>query len=69
MKRHVATRTTQARPVKADVYHAIRRDIDEFDIAAIGLHGRPNQVDHILHPLANGLGIFGGRAHQAISFR
>jgi hypothetical protein len=35
--------------MKADGDHAIGGNIDQFKIAAVGLDGRADEIDHILH--------------------
>ena len=35
--------------MQPNVYHTLRSDIHKFDIAAIGLHSRTNQIKHLLH--------------------
>ncbi len=50
---HCRRRTAMTRPVEADVDHAIGFDVDEFDVAAVGLDGRADEVDDVLHTLSH----------------
>jgi hypothetical protein len=48
---HGAAGATVAGAVEANLHYARRRDVDQFDIASIGLNCRANQVDHFLNAL------------------
>jgi hypothetical protein len=54
LQSHVTARTAMARSMKPNLHHALPGDINQFDVSAIGLHSRPDQVDDILNPLAHG---------------
>ena len=63
---HRAAGTAVAGAVEADFDDAVFADVDQFDIAAIGLHCGADQVDHALHFVAN-RGLVGGRGHQFLT--
>lgn len=48
---HVGGWAANAGPVEADADDLVRGDPDEFDITAIGLNRRPDQVDDPCHAL------------------
>ena len=50
MQRHRAARAAVAGPVEAYMHHTIGHHIHQFDISAISLDGRSNQVNHFLYP-------------------
>ncbi len=45
LQRNHAARATNARAMKTNLHHALRRDIHQFKIPAIRLHGWSNQFD------------------------
>jgi hypothetical protein len=70
LQSHVAAGAPVTGAVKSDLHNALARYINQFDISAIGLHGRTNQVDDALNFLAHRLfaGGFGsGCRHRFIS--
>ena len=46
VKGEIAARAPVAGAVKADLHDAALGHVDQFDIAPVGLHGRPDQLDH-----------------------
>jgi hypothetical protein len=50
---HVAAGATLAGAVKTDLHFAFRSDINEFDIAAISLYRRANEVDYTLNAFSH----------------
>lgn len=64
LKCHSARRTADARPVEAYFNHSIRRDADQFDIAAIGLHGGSDKTNDLGDALSNGVGSWGNAGAQ-----
>src|SRR3954467_12607189 len=52
---HRAARAAMAGAVEADLNDAFAGDVDQLDVAAVGLHRGADQVDHTLHPLADRL--------------
>jgi len=57
---HGAAGATVTGAVEADLDDTGRGDVDEFEISPVGLDGRADEVDHVLHPVADATG--GGRA-------
>lgn len=47
---HAAAGAAMARAVKPDVDHAARGDINQLDIAPVGLDGGPHQIERPLNP-------------------
>lgn len=45
LQRNHAARATHARAVKPNLHHALRRDINQFKIPTIRLHGWSNEFD------------------------
>jgi len=52
--------------MEANLNDAAGADIDEFDVPSIGLNGRPDEIDDILHFLAHGGRIQRGGSHKNI---
>src|SRR5262245_43628990 len=46
---HGAAGAPVAGAVEADLHHTVGGHIDEFDVPAVRLHGRSDQVDDVLH--------------------
>lgn len=57
---HAAGWAPDAGPVKSDANQPGGGDIDEFDVAAVGLHRRADQVDHPCDAVAQVGPGFGG---------
>ena len=57
---HHGGRAANARAVEADVDDAVGGDLYEFDVAAVGLHGRSDGLDDELDAISDGEGFAGG---------
>lgn len=56
----VAGGAVDARAVEADEHDAVRSHVDEFEVAAVGLDGRPDQRENTLDALVERVGGLGG---------
>ena len=54
LESHFAGGAAVACAVEADLDDAGGGDVDELDVAAIGLDGGADEVEHILHAIADG---------------
>lgn len=66
LKCHGARRATNACAVETNLNDAIGCDIHELKVAAVGLDGWPDQVDHLGDLFADGIGWFVGGCSHAV---
>jgi hypothetical protein len=65
-ERHLAGWAVDACAMETDRDDAVRCDVDEFDIAAVGLNGRADEVKDALDTLLNGRAEFGAWHRQIV---
>src|SRR2546430_7503019 len=62
---HGAAGTAVTGAVETDLHDAVGGDVHKLDVAAVGLDGRADQVDHALHFLTDRLWLRGS-GHRAL---
>lgn len=56
LERHCAGWAAYASTVKPNLNDPLGGDAHKFEVAAIGLHSRPNQVNYLRHLVAHAVG-------------
>src|SRR4051812_23563090 len=64
---HRGGRAAMAGPVEADLDDAVVADLDQFDVAAVRLNRRADEVEDALHLLPHSRFTSGGLGHNASS--
>src|SRR4051812_723352 len=65
---HGAAGAAVAGAVEANLDDAVAGDVNEFDIAAVGLYSGADQVDHALDFFLHRRGLWGGNSHRYLSY-